>query len=303
MTYYHYTYRLARISGPMKGPRHYIGVRSSKRTPDTDPYMGSSDIINRLIASGVEFAKEVLSTHESREDAAAQEIVLIEKANAVRSAEYYNLRLPVKAHTTFGLRKYADPQSGAEYLTSVEKGEALGFERVWPSKVVKAEAPPQPIDPDTREGQIIKLMCRPDGVSEEELYALDGRQEEYAIKIECERLYILMSELLDQAGIPEYLKCYDEEDEEEVLEFWEFLDGHGLTADYEGLLRDSDEAESKRSDLISKEIQKNPTELAQDYVGKLWMQLGYDLRVTEHGDRGRCWSVDNPDAIIWKQSP
>ena len=59
--------------------RFYIGVRSCKRRPESDPYLGSGTVIVRLVRKHGRdaFSKTILSTHESREEAIEAETAIV----------------------------------------------------------------------------------------------------------------------------------------------------------------------------------------------------------------------------------
>ena len=67
----HYVYRITIPDG-----RYYIGVRSCECDPGHDPYWGSGTIIKRLLRKNAS-RKDILSTHETREEAAQAEADLV----------------------------------------------------------------------------------------------------------------------------------------------------------------------------------------------------------------------------------
>lgn len=84
---FHYTYRTTNIiTGDF-----YLGVRSSKKSPEKDPYLGSGvKIFNAIRKYGkTSFKKEVLETFPSRNDADDAEEVLI--AQHLGKTDCYNI--------------------------------------------------------------------------------------------------------------------------------------------------------------------------------------------------------------------
>jgi hypothetical protein len=69
---YHYTYLLVSDTTP----HLYIGARTSKVTPEMDPYLSSSSVVRKMRSEGVTFTKYVISEHSSRKDAIQEEINL-----------------------------------------------------------------------------------------------------------------------------------------------------------------------------------------------------------------------------------
>ena len=80
---HHYVYKI------QIGSRFYIGVRSSKTSPEKDPYKGSGN----CVLYGICFAKKtktVVSEHKTRRDAEVEESRLIRENFG--SAQCLNLR-------------------------------------------------------------------------------------------------------------------------------------------------------------------------------------------------------------------
>lgn len=71
----HYTYKIVHA---LDG-RYYIGVRSSKKDPLVDPYMGSSSTHRKEMKKGFPWEKFILSTHETRYEADENEVNLIKQ--------------------------------------------------------------------------------------------------------------------------------------------------------------------------------------------------------------------------------
>lgn len=89
---YHYVYKITN-NFPIDSRKYYIGSRSSKTLPDKDiKYYGSSKYLSDHIKIlGIDkFSKEILSIHETREDANIEEIRIQKLLNVVLDEEYYN---------------------------------------------------------------------------------------------------------------------------------------------------------------------------------------------------------------------
>jgi hypothetical protein len=72
---YHYTYLLVSDDTP----HLYIGVRTSKVSPENDLYMSSSSVVRKMRSEGITFSKYIISEHSSREEALNEEIALHRK--------------------------------------------------------------------------------------------------------------------------------------------------------------------------------------------------------------------------------
>jgi hypothetical protein len=88
---YHYTYRII-LEQPTDARKYYIGVRSSKRYPTEDSYMGSSKPLREWMeTNGSGVRKEVLAIWPSRKLAGEHELALHIALDVVLSEEYFNL--------------------------------------------------------------------------------------------------------------------------------------------------------------------------------------------------------------------
>lgn len=86
---YHYTYRLTALN-PIDERRYYIGVRSCDCLPEDDAYMSSSRTVAKLIASGVQFQKEIIALWPTRKEAVAHEVALHDLHDVGRNGEWFN---------------------------------------------------------------------------------------------------------------------------------------------------------------------------------------------------------------------
>ncbi len=84
---FHYVYQLLDVTTLRK----YIGVRTSDVLPEFDPYMSSSRTVKRLIKSGRQFEKTILSVWDTRRLANLEEARLHELYNVGLNPEFINL--------------------------------------------------------------------------------------------------------------------------------------------------------------------------------------------------------------------
>lgn len=113
--YYHYCYVIHNNNNGMK----YFGVRTSEKHPDVDNYWGSGSKITKAIKEeGKEnFRREVLSIHDTREDAMEYEEVYMADNDCVDSPEYYNL----SARSTGGRFDYHEDLKDGKTSSPQEK--------------------------------------------------------------------------------------------------------------------------------------------------------------------------------------
>ncbi len=124
MKQYHYVYKIINTV-PIDNQKYYIGVRTSKVSPEKDvKYMGSSTPLKNAIKfGGIEnFKKEILSVWETREYALNEEIRLHELYDVSRNTEYYNkVKSISNGFTTVGLVPVIDVRTGLTKLVVKEE--------------------------------------------------------------------------------------------------------------------------------------------------------------------------------------
>ena len=76
--YYHYLYLITHVPTS----KIYIGVRSCKKHPNDDPYMGSGVKLKKICRS--ELSKVVLSTFDTRELAMVAEMIIVNEEFCLR---------------------------------------------------------------------------------------------------------------------------------------------------------------------------------------------------------------------------
>jgi len=88
---FHYVYRITNLF-PVGAERFYVGVRSCDCPPAKDDYWGSSKSLSEAInqQGQIDFAKEILSTWKTREEAVAEEIRLHAEIGVKDNPTYYN---------------------------------------------------------------------------------------------------------------------------------------------------------------------------------------------------------------------
>jgi len=87
----HYTYMLISTEGSTKD-LWYIGVRTAADKPEDDIwYMSSSRLVESMLLSGVKFRKDIISTHESRDEANTAEQDLFSELKCVEELDCINL--------------------------------------------------------------------------------------------------------------------------------------------------------------------------------------------------------------------
>jgi hypothetical protein len=92
MKKYHYVYKITNLN-PQDERKYYIGVRTSKISPEEDiEYMSSSKYLKEAIekSNKSNFKKEILSEWETREDASLEEIKLHDEFDVAKNPEFYN---------------------------------------------------------------------------------------------------------------------------------------------------------------------------------------------------------------------
>jgi len=88
---YHYVYKITNLF-PAGAERFYIGTRSCNVRPERDNYWSSSSYLKEAIKQQgkIDFAKEILSTWKTREEALEEEIRLHAEIGVKDNPEYYN---------------------------------------------------------------------------------------------------------------------------------------------------------------------------------------------------------------------
>lgn len=99
---YHYVYVLV-AENPRDERTHYIGMRSCDVRPDDDhSYMGSSRHVHAEREAGVLFAKIIISTHQTRRNAARREMKLHSVYNVGGNLFFFNRRNASGVNATTG---------------------------------------------------------------------------------------------------------------------------------------------------------------------------------------------------------